>query len=142
MSVLLYVHRKRDDFSLSLYLPSQQGSTPLSLILLSILSVSFLHSAVTSCPSYLAGKREEHRIKKTDFYNYTFIVELKESQFRYFILNNVFFSQKKVLKVFFLVLQLHRDAHFKFMDETNVFYLCLFKCQFVNLLVYYCLWSI
>ena len=28
MSLLLYVHRKRDDFSLSLYLPSHQGSTP------------------------------------------------------------------------------------------------------------------
>ena len=37
MSLLLYVHRKRDDFSLSLYLPSHQGSTPPpSPILLSI----------------------------------------------------------------------------------------------------------
>ena len=67
MSVLLFVHLKRDDFSLSLYLPSQQGSTPFSLILLSILSVSLLHLAVTSCPSYLAGKGEQHRIKKQTY---------------------------------------------------------------------------
>ena len=44
---------------LSLYLPSQQGSTTLSLILLSILSVSILHSALTSHLSYFAGKGEE-----------------------------------------------------------------------------------
>ena len=37
---------------------------PLSQFLLSILSISLLHSAVTSRPSYLAGKEEELRIKK------------------------------------------------------------------------------
>ena len=37
MTVILYVHQKREDFPLSLYLSSQQGNTPLSLILLSIL---------------------------------------------------------------------------------------------------------
>ena len=68
MSVLLYVHQKREDFPLSLYLSSQQGNTPLSLILLSILSVSLLHSAVTSHPSYLAGKGEELWIQKTQTY--------------------------------------------------------------------------
>ena len=50
------------------YLPSQQGSTTLSLILLSILSVSLLHSTVTSRPSYLAGKGEKLRNKKTQTY--------------------------------------------------------------------------
>ena len=64
MSALLYVHQKRDDFSLSLYSCSHQGSTPLSLILLSIFSVSLLHSAVTSRPIFLAGKGEKHGIKK------------------------------------------------------------------------------
>ena len=67
MSVLLYVHQKREDFPLSLYLSSQQGNTPLSLILLSILSVSLLHSAVPSHPSCLVGKGELW-IQKTQTY--------------------------------------------------------------------------
>ena len=36
--------------------------------MLTILSVSLLHTALTSHPSYLAGKGEEHRIKKTQTY--------------------------------------------------------------------------
>ena len=39
-----------------------------SLILVSILSVSLLHYAVTSCPSYLAGKGEELWIQKIKTY--------------------------------------------------------------------------
>ena len=66
---LLYVHQNREDFSSSLFLTSLQGSTPLSLILLTILSVSLVHSALTSLPSYLAGKGEELRIQKTKTYS-------------------------------------------------------------------------
>ena len=60
---LLYVHQNREDFSPSLFLASLQSSTPLSLILLPILSVSLLNTALTSRPSYLAGKEEERRKK-------------------------------------------------------------------------------
>ena len=65
---LLYVHQKRENFSPSLCLPSLQGSTHLSLILLAILSVSLLHSAVKSCPSDLAGKNRTYT-------TYTTIIE-------------------------------------------------------------------
>ena len=65
---LLYVHQKREDFCPSLFVTSLQGSTPLSLILLPILSVSLLHTALTSRPSYLAGKGAERRIGKTQTY--------------------------------------------------------------------------
>ena len=65
---LLYVHLRKMSFSLSHNLHSHQGNTPLSLILLSILSVSLLHSAVMSSPSYLAGKGEKLRIQKTQTY--------------------------------------------------------------------------
>ena len=65
---LLYVHQKREDISPSFFLTSLQGSTPLSPISLPILSVSLLHSALTSRPSYLAGKGEELRIQKTKTY--------------------------------------------------------------------------
>ena len=61
---LLYVHQKTEDFSPSLFLTSLQGSIPLSLISLPVLSVSLLHSALTSRPRYLAGKGEELWIKK------------------------------------------------------------------------------
>ena len=54
MSILLYVHRKKDDFSVS-HFPSQQGSTPLSLIHY-LSSVSLLHSSWCHNLSYLAGK--------------------------------------------------------------------------------------
>ena len=40
------------------------GSTPLSIILLPILSVSLMHTALTSRPSYLAGKGAERQIEK------------------------------------------------------------------------------
>ena len=55
------------NFSPSLFLTSLQGITP-SLILITILSVSLLHSALMSRPSYLAGKGEELRIQKTQTY--------------------------------------------------------------------------
>ena len=66
---LLYVHQKREDFPPSLFLTSLQGSTPLSHILLLILSVSLPHTALTSHPNYLAGKGAECRIEKTQTYN-------------------------------------------------------------------------
>ena len=65
MFVLLYVHQKRENLSPSLFITSLKGSTPLSLIPLPILSVSLLHSALMSHPSYLAGKEEELRHQKT-----------------------------------------------------------------------------
>ena len=65
---LLYVHQKREDFYPSLLLTRRQGSTPLSLISLPILSVSLLHTALTSRPRFLAGEGEERRIKKTQTY--------------------------------------------------------------------------
>ena len=69
---ILYVHQKREDFSPSLFITSLQGSTPLSLFLLPILSVSLLHTALMSCHSYLARKGEEHRIEKTLTYTTLF----------------------------------------------------------------------
>ena len=45
-----------------------QGSTPLSLISLPILSVSLLHTALTSHPRFLAGKGAERQIEKTQTY--------------------------------------------------------------------------
>ena len=66
---LLYIHQKREDFSPSLFVASLQGSTPLLLILLTILSIFLLYSALTSRPSYLAWKGEEHLIQKTQTYN-------------------------------------------------------------------------
>ena len=66
----------------SLYLTSLQGSNPppLLLFLLSILSDSLLHSALTSHPSYLAGKGEVFRIQKNqDLYYYSsFVDEMKK----------------------------------------------------------------
>ena len=50
---------ERDNFSPSFFVHSLQGSTLLSQILLPTLSVSLLHPALTSRPSYLAGKGEE-----------------------------------------------------------------------------------
>ena len=58
-------------------LTSLQGSTPLSLIALSISFVSFLHSVLMVRPSYLAGKREELRIQKTQTYTTTIIMKYK-----------------------------------------------------------------
>ena len=60
-TLILYVHQKREDISPSFFITPLQGGTPLSLILLPILSVFLLHSALTSHPSYLAGKGEELR---------------------------------------------------------------------------------
>ena len=65
MSVLLYVHQKREAiWALSLPVTGQ-GSTPCSLISLSILYVLLRTLFVMSHPSYLAWKGEEHRIQKT-----------------------------------------------------------------------------
>ena len=64
MSVLLYVHQKREAVW-ALPLPvTGQGSTPCSLISLSILYVLLRTLFVMSHPSYLAWKGEEHRIQK------------------------------------------------------------------------------
>ena len=63
-------------FILFLFLTSSQGSSPLSLVLLPILSVSFLHSALTLRPSYLAGKGEELRQQKTQTYTTDIILAL------------------------------------------------------------------
>ena len=63
-SITLCTPKERQLFPLPLP-PSQQGSTPLSLILLSILSVSLLHLLWRHDLSYLAVKGEELRIKKT-----------------------------------------------------------------------------
>ena len=69
--VLLYVHQKRDDSSLSLYLCSHQGSTPLSLISLSILSVSILHTeAMTYCLSQLGRRVQKTPTHTTEIDHY------------------------------------------------------------------------
>ena len=60
----IYVHQKREAVC-TLHLPvTGQGSTPLSLIPLSILYVLLRTLFVTSRPSCLACKGEEHRFQK------------------------------------------------------------------------------
>ena len=59
MSVLLYVHQKREAICALLLPVTGQSSTPLSIILLSILYV-----LPRTCPSCLAWKGEEHQIQK------------------------------------------------------------------------------
>ena len=56
MSVLLFVHQKKENFSPSLLV---------TLISLPVPIVLVLHSSLTSRPRQIAGKREELRIKKT-----------------------------------------------------------------------------
>ena len=51
-----------------LFVTSLQGSTPLSLILLPIPSISLLHTALMSRPSYLVGNGPERRIEKAQTY--------------------------------------------------------------------------
>ena len=74
---LLFVHQKREDFSPPLFVTSLQGSTPLSLILLPILSVSLLHTALMSRPSYLAGKGAESQIEKIQTYTNEFLTKFQ-----------------------------------------------------------------
>ena len=63
MSVLLYVHQKREDVWALLLPLTRQGNTP-SLILLSIPYVLLRTLFVMSHSSCLAWKGEEHRIQK------------------------------------------------------------------------------
>ena len=64
MSVLLYVHQKREAICALLLPVTGQSSTPLSIILLSIPYVLPRTLFVTSRPSCLAWKGEEHQIQK------------------------------------------------------------------------------
>ena len=90
-------------FSPSLCLLLQQGNTPFSLFLLSILSVSLLHSSVTSRPSYLARKGEELWIKKTQTFTTVIVirwVNIKKLLYQYILkMNIVKYFMNKIIRL-------------------------------------------
>ena len=75
---MCYISEKIKIFPLPLpTFTARQHPTPpfppfTNFIIYSLSSLSLLHSAVTSCPSYLAGKGEELQIQKTQTYTTVF----------------------------------------------------------------------